>query len=150
MARRKVLHYKSRRRTGWKRYVRTPLHCSRRARCARWLLATAASLLGLPLCVQAQEPSKPCSLRRVTELPLRESANRLTITAHINDHPVVMLVDTGAGHSAISPELAKQLHLPQDRRTRLTVHGLGGDMKVAHPVIAHSFRAGDGHLVDYE
>jgi len=83
-------------------------------------------------------------------LPLRESANRFTITAHINDHPVVMLVDTGAGHSAISPELAKQLHLPQDRRTRLTVHGLGGDMKVAHPVIARSFRAGNGHLVDYE
>jgi len=117
---------------------------------ARWLLAIAVGLLGLPLCVQAQEPPKSCSLRRVTELPLNESANRFTITAHINDRPVVMLVDTGAGHSAISPELVKRLHLPQDRRTSITVHGMGGDMRVAHPVIARSFRAGDGHLVNYE
>lgn len=115
---------------------------------ARWLLATAISLL--PLCVQAQEPAKSCSLKRVTALALNESANQFTTTVRINDHPVTMLIDTGAGHSAISPELVKQLHLPQDRRTKITVHGIGGDMKVAHPVIAHSFRAGDGHLVDYE
>jgi len=115
---------------------------------ARWFLATAMSLL--PLCVQAQELAKSCSLKRVTALALNESANQFTTTVRINDHPVTMLIDTGAGHSAISPELVKQLHLPEDRRTKIAVHGIGGDMKVAHPVIAHSFRAGDGHLVDYE
>jgi len=116
----------------------------------RLLLAAIASLLGLTVCAHAQVPANPCSLGFVTRLPLNESTGWFTTTVRINDHPVIMLVDTGAAHTAISPELAKQLRLPQDRRTRLTVHGVGGNMKAAHPVIAHSFQAGKGHLVDYE
>jgi clan AA aspartic protease (TIGR02281 family) len=114
------------------------------------LFATLAGLLGLTVCVQAQVPAKACLLSKVTDLPLDETAGWFSTTVRINDHPVVMLIDTGASHSTISAEVAKQLHLPEDRRNKITVHGIGGDMKAAHPVIAHSFQAGAGHLVDYE
>ena len=111
------------------------------------LLATIASVLSLTVCVQAQEPANACLLQKVTGLPLDEFAGWFTTTVLINDHPVIMLVDTGAEHSAISPELAKRLRLPLDRRTTHNVHGVGGDMNAAHPVIAHSFRAGKGRSI---
>src|ERR1700742_1330617 len=116
----------------------------------RNFVAAAASLFGLTLCAQAQQPGNACSLASVMRMPLDVSGAWFTTTAAINGHPVVMLIDTGAAHSAISPELAKQLHLPEDRHTKIVIHGVGGDMKAAHPVIAHSFRAGRGNLVDYE
>lgn len=117
---------------------------------ARRFVATITCLLSLTLCVQAQEPAHSCLLEEVTRLPLNEFAGWFTITASINNHPTIMLVDTAAAHSAVSPELAKQLRLPQDRHAKLVVHGVGGELKAAHPVIAHSFRAGRGDLVDYE
>lgn len=89
-------------------------------------------------------------MKRVTQLPLNEAGGWFTTTVLINDHPAIMLIDTGASHTAISPELAKQLRLPQDPHTKIVVRGIGGEMKAAHPVIARSFQAGAGHLVDYE
>jgi predicted aspartyl protease len=118
--------------------------------CARNLVAVVAGLLGLTLGAQAQQSENTCSLASVMRMPLDVSGAWFTTTAAINGHPVVMLIDTGAAHSAISPELAKQLRLPEDRHTKIVIHGVGGDMKAAHPVIAHSFRAGHGDLVDYE
>jgi predicted aspartyl protease len=114
------------------------------------LVAAIACLFGLTICAQAQAPANSCSLAKVTQLPLGENRGWFTTTVRINDHPVVMVIDTGAAHTAVSPELVKQLHLPQDRHSKLIVHGVGGDRQAAYPVIAHAFRAGAGHLVDYE
>jgi len=117
---------------------------------ARRVLATLASLLGLTLCVHAQEPANSCSLKSVARLPLNESAGWFTTTVSINEHPVTMLIDTGSAGSAISPELAAQLHLPQDRRRKFGVYGIGGEIKAAHPLIAHSFGLGGGRWENYE
>jgi len=116
----------------------------------RRFLAAIAGLLGLTVCAQGQAPANSCSLGRVTQLPLNESMGWFTTTVSINGRPVIMLIDTGASHTAVSPELAKQLRLPEDRHEKIVVHGVGGDMKAAHPVIARSFQAGNGHLVNYE
>jgi len=117
---------------------------------ARRYLATIACLFGLTISAQAQAEANVCSLGFVTRLPLSQVAGWFTTTVRINDRPVVMLIDTGAVHSAVSEELARELRLPEDRHTNIIVNGVGGEMKAAHPVIAHSFRAGTGHLVDYE
>jgi clan AA aspartic protease (TIGR02281 family) len=61
-----------------------------------------------------------------------------------------MMIDTGAARSSISSELAAQLHLPQSRSRKITVHGIGGEMKAARPVVAHDFRLGNGFLKDYD
>ena len=113
-------------------------------------LATIAGLLGLTLCVHAQEPANSCLLTSVARLPLNESAGWFTTTVSINEHPVTMLIDTGSAGSAISPELAAQLHLPQDRRRKFGVYGIGGEIKAAHPLIAHSFGLGGGRWENYE
>jgi len=118
-----------------------------------WLVAPVAIIacwLGLTPAALAQEPAKACSLGFVTRLPLNEVAGLFTTTVSINDHPIVMMIDTGAAHSAVSGDLAAQLRLPEDHNTKIIVNGVVGEMKAAHPVIAHSFRAGAGHLVDYE
>jgi predicted aspartyl protease len=116
----------------------------------RLFLATVSSLLCLTLRIQAQEPSTSCSLTSVARLPLDESAGWFTTTVSINEHPVTMLIDTGAAGSAISPELAARLRLPQDRRKKIGVYGIGGEMKAAHPLIAHSFQLGGSRWENYQ
>jgi predicted aspartyl protease len=116
---------------------------------ALWFIATTASLLSSGT-LYAQEPAASCSLRSVARLSLNESAGRFTTTVNINDHPVVMLIDTGAAYSAISPESAAQLGLPQNMHKKIVVHGIGRELRIDHPVVAHSFNLGDGDLLDYE
>ena len=116
---------------------------------ARWFLVITC-LFGPPNHVQAQEPRNACSLTSVARLPLNQNKSLFTTTVRINEHPVTMVVDTGAGHSAISTELAALLRLPQNRHKKITVHGVGGEMKASYPVIARAFQLGDRHLANYE
>ena len=126
--------------------MRTTSPCRKQAASLSRLVAALAGLSGIASSAQAQEPAAGCSLTTVASLPLGEYGGWFTTPVSINGQPVVMMIDTGAAHSSVSSEVAAQLHLPQSRSRKVTVHGIGGEIKAAHPVVARDFRLGNGFL----
>lgn len=84
-------------------------------------------------------PAAFAARRDAIATPLILEDNRLWIAAAIGSaKPMLFIVDTGAGHDYIRPEIAQQLHLQQTGGT--VMRGLGkdavqGTMYVAHNVL---------------
>ncbi|HEY2070923.1 MAG TPA: aspartyl protease family protein [Rhizomicrobium sp.] len=82
-----------------------------------------------------------CGLTRLINLEMRTDPDGLiAIPAAIDDMPILLTVDTGAIHSAISARVADQLHLVRDRSS--VTYTLPGGVQMTQMAYSHSFRLG--------
>jgi len=79
-----------------------------------------------------------------------ESGSAPIIIAVVNGVPAAMLFDTGSTTSFVSPQIAKQAHLPVlDMNYTLTFSGVGGD-QTAELSSAHQFILGNAAASDMQ
>ncbi len=91
-----------------------------------------------------------CTVVADAQMPLMESHGRFVTPVIIDQQPLMMLVDSGSGGTALSPRMAASLHLDEDTDRRIRVNGSGGEMDVQHPVTLHSIRFGSVNLENYD
>ena len=68
----------------------------------------------------------------------------------IETRPFMMLIDSGAGSTALSPQTAESLNESEDRSKTVRVVGIGGHMDTQHPLVLHSLRFGSLELTDFD
>ena len=86
----------------------------------------------LIVCVCASPAEAACTLHHIAELPVTMIANRPLVPANINGVDVTFIADSGAFYSMITPEGAKQLHLPISPVPHgLRIQGVGGSPRVS-------------------
>lgn len=66
-----------------------------------------------------------CKLVPLATMPLHVRHKLLLVTAHINGHPVPLVVDTGAERTTLTQAAVAQLHLARDGRITRSA-GIGG------------------------
>jgi predicted aspartyl protease len=100
-----------------------------------------AVLAWTPL-VKADEPKPVCQYVQLAEVPLHYTGSSLQVTTEgtINGTPASMLVDTGAGHIALTRALAERLDLTLNM-TGQYVQGFGGISRL-YTVRLEEFRIG--------
>jgi Aspartyl protease len=102
--------------------------------------------------LQPGQPAKSgeCTVVADAQMPLVASFGRFTTPVITDEQPLMMLVDSGAGGSALSPRTAASLHLETDTDRRVRLNGVGGQLDVQYPVILHSLRFGSVTLENYD
>lgn len=89
----------------------------------------------------ATSPAASCQLLRATELDLVTQSNGLiSVPATIDDHTVLLEVDTGDIRSIVTSVVADSLNLERDR-SRQSFELLGG-VQIGEIAYAHSFKLG--------
>ncbi|MBK3815868.1 MULTISPECIES: retropepsin-like aspartic protease [Paraburkholderia] len=83
-------------------------------------------------------------------MPLIESQGRFVTPVIIEQQPLMMLVDSGAGSTALSQRTAAALHLDEDQTRSVRVNGVGGEMGTQHPVVLHSIHFGSMRLENFD
>lgn len=101
---------------------------------------------------QLPQPVNPtgCAIIADAQVPLVESHGRFVSPVVIDEQPLLMLVDTGASGTALSPRMAAALHLNQDPDRRVRVTGVGGQLDSQHPLMLHSIHFGSINLENYD
>lgn len=94
--------------------------------------------------------SGDCSVVADGQMPLMEERGRMLTPVNIEGQPLMMLIDTGAGGSALSPQTAAALNEEVDSSKTVRVNGIGGQMDRQHPYILRSIRFGSLNLTDYD
>jgi clan AA aspartic protease (TIGR02281 family) len=84
------------------------------------------------------------------KMPLIEGHGRMLSPVDIETRPLMMLIDSGAGATALSPQTAASLNESEDRSKSVRVGGIGGRMDSQHPVVVHSIRFASLDLSDYD
>jgi tetratricopeptide (TPR) repeat protein len=109
-----------------------------------WVGALAALLAGggaafpLEAAAGCQDP--------YVELPVTMWGTRPMISATIDDHPIELVVDTGASFNILTPAAAQELKLSLGPAPEnLTIAGLGGDIRPSL-AIARRFTLADGKI----
>ncbi|MFM0047275.1 retropepsin-like aspartic protease [Paraburkholderia sediminicola] len=112
----------------------------------------ATSLPKLSEMLQPLQPAHPggCTVVADAQMPLMESHGRFVTPVIIDLQPLMMLVDSGASSSALSPRTTASLHLDEDTDRRAHLNGVGGQMDVQHPVILRSLKFGSLNLENYD
>jgi predicted aspartyl protease len=72
-----------------------------------------------------------CKLAVVGELPVKFEHGRVLADGAINDHPIRMIVDTGAWRTILSRDAAERLGLKMTSETRLRTYGIGGQTNLS-------------------
>jgi tetratricopeptide (TPR) repeat protein/predicted aspartyl protease len=87
-------------------------------------------LLAFPLVAHA---AGGCKMARLVSVPITMNGLRPTVEAQINGSPALLMVDSGAFWSMLTPAAAQQyqLHLDYSRTQGLRVQGVGGSTAVA-------------------
>lgn len=104
---------------------------------ARRALALLA-LLGLcpaPPALAAKAAPDACRPTRRVEVPLRAERNFLLAPATLNGHPAMLLVDTGAETTTLTPETVAALRLPADQAEAGDIVGITGTVASANVVL---------------
>jgi predicted aspartyl protease len=103
-------------------------------------------LIGLAAC--AADPPTPgplvhgCTMTRRAELDLHMSRNFMLAPVRLNGMPALLLVDTGAEASTLTPEAAAALHLPRDPKHNSVLIGISGPIRTEN-VRLHQLVVGD-------
>jgi predicted aspartyl protease len=91
-----------------------------------------------------------CLYAADAELPISEVHGHFVTSISMNDRPVLMLIDTGASRTGLSPKFAESLGLPQDQHKLIHVAGIGGRSSAQHPFLVGSIRLGSQELENYD
>jgi len=116
-------------------------------------LSQALALLPLLLAVACQSPTDPptsaqhCSVQRAGVLPVRLDRGFLLVPGALNHNRVLLLVDTGAEASMVTPQAEMEFGLDRDARRHTTLHGIGGQITMVNARVA-SFGVGDVEMMD--
>ena len=70
--------------------------------------------------------AEPCSMSRTPDIPVTMSGLQPMVRAQINGQDVLLLVDSGAFFSLLTPAAVAQYHLPDRPVPGLYVEGIGG------------------------
>ena len=70
--------------------------------------------------------AEPCTVNRTPDVPVTMSGLRPLVHAQINGQDALLVVDSGAFFSLLTPAAAAQFQLPQQVFPGLTVEGVGG------------------------
>lgn len=117
----------------------------------RW--SQAIAFLALLLAAACQSPADPpaaeqhCSVQRAGVLPVRLDRGFLLVPGALNHNGVLLLVDTGAEASIVTPQAEMEFGLDRDGRRHTTLHGIGGQITMVNPRVT-SFTVGDIELMD--
>ncbi|WP_321899903.1 retropepsin-like aspartic protease [Paraburkholderia heleia] len=92
-----------------------------------------------------------CTVLPDAQMPLIEGHGRMLSPVDIEGRPFMMLIDSGAAGTALSPQTAASLNENEDRSKTIRVGGVGGRMDGSqHPLIVHSIRFGSLNLSDFD
>lgn len=110
-----------------------------------WILLSAASAVSGP--VATQPPGAPALKREEASLfalpTTRDHIGRVVLQATINGKgPFRLIVDTGATHSTITPDLARSLGLKPTETATVVLDGITGTTQVS-AVMLDKLQAGD-------
>ena len=104
-------------------------------------LAFVLLLLGLAACASAPDPpgslAKGCQRERRADLRLQTSRNFLLAPVTLNGHAALMVVDTGAEVTTITPEAAAALRLPHDPHHGSVFLGVSGPTRAENVRLDH-------------
>ena len=90
-------------------------------------------MIGFMAVLALASPSKgACRLEKLVDLPVIVAGNHPIVPAAIDGKSVSLIADSGAFFSMITPEGARQLHLPiRSAPSKLHLQGVGGSSKVS-------------------
>lgn len=100
--------------------------------------------------IQVAPPSSSCHVTERAQLVLRDYRGRFVTDLSINGQSVVMMVDTGASRTTISPGMAEVLGLQPNRRHLVRVNGVGGVSEPVPAMTARSIRFGVMEKLGYD
>ncbi|CAM2194962.1 protein of unknown function [Paraburkholderia kururiensis] len=99
----------------------------------------------------AQMPAPDhCTVLPDAQMPLSDGHGRVLSPVDVERRPLMMLIDSGAGNTGLSPQTADALNENEDRSKSVRVSGIGGRMDAQHPLVVHSIRFGSLDLVDFD
>ncbi|WP_322028891.1 retropepsin-like aspartic protease [Paraburkholderia sp. J76] len=104
--------------------------------------ATLAVVGVTPFAACAQNVAPGCQLKKDAQFPLIERSNRFLVEAEINGVRKLFMIDSGAQKSALAPDAAEALSLPEDRTGAQKVNGVGDPMASGYPRVVRSIRFG--------
>ncbi len=106
-------------------------------------VAAAFAALLLAGCAAAPRASAPqaCDVHKAAEIPVDLGRGFLAAPALIERNPVVLLIDTGAESSQVTPAAMRRFNLHEDPRRTTEIHGLGG-VVVSRNALLQSFGIG--------
>lgn len=96
---------------------------------------------------QRSDAHQPCLLERVAELPFRISSNHLVVDSRIEGQPIVLVFDTGAFETILSPITAQRLKLSHRPGYTAPVRGIGG-VRATSRYSVHQFQLGSIHGIE--
>ena len=100
-----------------------------------------ALFLLLAITAAKADPPDPCKQVRITEVDLVTQPDGLVaVPAAIDDHPIMLAVDTGAIHTVISSRIADDLKLSRDMSS--DIYEVVGGLPVYRMAYSHSFKLG--------
>jgi predicted aspartyl protease len=107
----------------------------------RRALTLVLLLLGLAACASAPDPpgtlARGCQRERRADLTLQTSRNFLLAPVRLNGHAALLVVDTGAEVTTITPEAAAALGLPRDPHRGSLFIGVSGPMRADNVNLRH-------------
>jgi tetratricopeptide (TPR) repeat protein len=89
-------------------------------------LLTVSTLFAWIVLAVAAAHAEPCKITRTPDIPVTMSGLRPMVRAQINGQDALLVVDSGAFFSFLTPAAAGQFQLPQQAFPGLTVEGVGG------------------------
>jgi predicted aspartyl protease len=94
-------------------------------------LASLLVMLGIAACAadSAGALAKGCTLDRKADLALRRDRNFMLAPVLLNGRPALLVVDTGAEATTITPAAAAALSLPRDPRHDSVLYGISGPIR---------------------
>jgi predicted aspartyl protease len=116
-------------------------------------LSQALALLPLLLAAACQSPTdlpqtaRHCSVQRAGVLPVQLDRGFLLVPGALNHNKVLLLVDTGAEASMVTPQAEMEFRLDRDGRRHTTLHGIGGQITMVNARVT-SFGVGDVEMMD--
>lgn len=111
-------------------------------------LATAALLGLLASCASPGETgTAACHMTKVATIPLVSEEGFIAAPVTIDDKARLMLVDTGAERTLVTPSTVSTLHLEEDAHRRSTLRGTGGSVATRNAKL-QSFGLGGVVMLD--
>ena len=116
--------------------LQNPRHQKRRRQ-----FRTIAAFLGVALASTLSASALACTMTLIEEWQVRSINNHLIVDGTLNDHPIRIMLDTGAMATAILQSAARRLDLPRRRAIGYRMFGVGGETEVEVTNV-DSFRIG--------
>ncbi len=101
------------------------------------LLAALLLAASLAACTALPAVTAGCRLETAATLPLLIRGGHANVPARLDGHGVLLVIDTGAQRSLITPAAAQALGLPRNPRQRTTIHGVGGTFTSNNALVRH-------------